>query len=807
MKRYFLYIVVVPFFICQAQYKQQSYFIDEVQVEAGKSNITFDSEEKQAIKKAAKIPIKKLLDIPFQISPIINRAIKILLACGYHASIQKEVKKSNKNNETRTVIKIIIHKKLPKIAHIQWVGIPYSEKSILERLAAFQVNHYYHKHQLKQAASYIKNHFLKKGYLDVFVQVRAVQESKNLHKIVVKVHKGKKYYIEQVIFQGNQKVHTLSLSKQIPLYGKETKGFQVLKENILYHIKKKEILELFYSIYEQIRPSMAFTKASVSEAVSLLLNYYHYSKGFLNAEIATHLKIDRAYGKVTIIFLIKERTPFVVNQITWLGNESFQSEELTKAVGFSEGMPYSITKISRLLQSKDSLKGLYSLYEKKGAFLSLVTLTSSLISKNKVDITINLREIKSPKIISINIEGNLNKKIGKGILAANNLEVGKVFHSSNLLFARKELRSSGLLDTQKMQIRAVEQRKKDKAGVIIDSYLPVNIDSSAYLRLDLEKIACHFLLTNIDISPFFEKMNLPKQGGGMFLEISLTREHDSLKRYMPFSLDIELKQPWIFIRGHHFIVGGRYRYTEHPTKDKPSYRSRLVELAIGDHYNYGPRRIERTISASHTQGEKMLPNRPIKTDFTKYEACLKYQESNVNHFFFPTEGYNFSLNIDIAFPPGKIQYLRPHLHNKWYFPFNSYILMQRIEGGINLSKDGKSGNFFLNQQDEMSYPIYLIGHNKGDVSLFSNQNGGDIYFIYHAEVRRQIFGKNDYLSLFASIAGIKQTRLSDYIAKRWCVGIGFTQRFRIGPLCIYLVWTDSIIPGLEIDWHKRRHAS
>jgi outer membrane protein insertion porin family len=130
-------------------------------------------------------------------------------------------------------------------------------------------------------------------------------------------------------------------------------------------------------------------RSRVAEAIRAL-----FRTGFFN-----DIEIERQ-GDILVV-TVKERP--AINKITLVGNKDIKSEELLKGlkdIGLAEGETFDRLQLQRVTQE------LVRQYNNRGKYNVSITPTVSDLDRNRVDLTIDVKEGKAAKIKHINIVGN-----------------------------------------------------------------------------------------------------------------------------------------------------------------------------------------------------------------------------------------------------------------------------------------------------------------------------------------------------------------------------------------------------------------
>ena len=128
--------------------------------------------------------------------------------------------------------------------------------------------------------------------------------------------------------------------------------------------------------------------AKVGEAIRAL-----YKTGFFE-----DVQLDRQ-GSILVV-TVKERP--AINKLTVTGNKDIKSEELLKGlsdIGLTEGGTFDRLSLDRVTQE------LTRQYNNRGKYNVEITPTVSPLDRNRVDVTIAIKEGKAAKIRHVNLVG------------------------------------------------------------------------------------------------------------------------------------------------------------------------------------------------------------------------------------------------------------------------------------------------------------------------------------------------------------------------------------------------------------------
>ena len=130
--------------------------------------------------------------------------------------------------------------------------------------------------------------------------------------------------------------------------------------------------------------------ASAAEAIRAL-----YKTGFFE-----DVRLDRQDDGILVVTVVERPA---INKLTLAGNKDIKTEDLMKGlkdIGLAEGETFDRLSLDRVTQE------LIRQYNNRGKYNVQVTPTVSRLDRNRVDVTINVKEGKAARIQHINLVGN-----------------------------------------------------------------------------------------------------------------------------------------------------------------------------------------------------------------------------------------------------------------------------------------------------------------------------------------------------------------------------------------------------------------
>lgn len=236
------------------------------------------------------------------------------------------------------------------------------------------LNSFYEGYEMSQATEKIKQAYFDKGYSDVIVTPKLIEDDKNnTVSLNFSVTEGKQVVVGSIDFEGNENYDNKVLSTQL----------------------KTTTKSLFRSGY--------FSEAKISSDIENLLNFY-YDRGYIMVKVTGPKKevIEESdtQKKIKVIYNIEEGKAWKLGEFTFSGNTIVSDEFLKDYISLKEGDIFN-----RGLWMKE-LREISQLYYDKGYInLGINPQTSADEDNNTVSFNVVITEGSRAKINDIIING------------------------------------------------------------------------------------------------------------------------------------------------------------------------------------------------------------------------------------------------------------------------------------------------------------------------------------------------------------------------------------------------------------------
>lgn len=751
-----------------------TYFISEVEVFSADKDMLLTEAQKEEIKKGAGIKKFTSIQFPLSLGDSLNQAIHRLWEKGY--DVQVELKRLEGK---KIILYIKVCSQSPVVNFIQWTGITAQEEDAISSRLSWYKGKIFRKEELPKACKEVEVFFHSLGYAQVDVQYSFAIDERNGVSVHFKINKKALSHVRKILFRGATKREQKLLCHQLPLYGKSEKSYRVWLRIFWRSLKKRDWDHALYLFYARFRGRQLFREELLESSLELIRNFYR-SKGFLDIKVSAQTIFKRKQGEMAVVFSIEKGEQYVIRSVSWVGNQSYDEKNLTDHLSIALGQPYDPFEIEEKLNAPMHPQGVQSLYENKEVMLMGQHGYISGIEGNNVDLTMVLREIRRPILRYIQVDDQgLPPYVVRGILASHGLAPQKKFHKRHLIAAQNEMAASHLIDGEKTQMTPV-QVSPDEVDLVCTVPLGHRLMQIAF-NLDIKQgIDGSIALQNLDLWKLLE-LKIPTQGcysviGKVFYQWG------NESKGKPIIGEIELENPFVFGYGKRYHVQCRYAYAHSLTAEDKWCQSNDLLVGIGDHTNEEENRLQKHLKLMYGGGsfsyDEDVSNQPLK----RLRCTLEMQKTDVNHWFYPTQGRVLKLQGDVILPflESVGVSIRPIATYAHYKQYGCFVWMQQGSAGINLEGGTECGQFFLGGKEGSldsyyslrdGYHVPLRGYAAS--AFFSDKKMGGTSFAYYNTELRYSYSSTGYLLIFLDVGGVGVSLFGGKI--RASVGIGIKQ--------------------------------
>ncbi|MCK5463192.1 MAG: outer membrane protein assembly factor BamA [Bacteroidales bacterium] len=269
----------------------------------------------------------------------------------------------------------------------------------------------------------IKDHFIEKGFFDTRVAITQVPDTlrPNSVRLFVKVDKGPRIKIEDVIFEGNEVFPEKRLRR------------------VLKNTKKVNI---------NIFKASKYIKDQYKEDKQSLITFYN-ENGYRDAKILgdSMVRVEDENRLILKIFLVEGRKYFFRN-VNWVGNTIYPSHILGAVLGIERGDVFDQTLLSKRLEVDED--AVSSLYLDHGYLFFSVDPVEIKVEGDSIDFEMRIYEGKQARINEVIISGNT--KTNEHVVRREiRTKPGELFSKSDIIRTVRELAQLGHFDPEKIE--------------------------------------------------------------------------------------------------------------------------------------------------------------------------------------------------------------------------------------------------------------------------------------------------------------------------------------------------------------------
>lgn len=276
----------------------------------------------------------------------------------------------------------------------------------------------------------IIKHFTDDGYNNVKLDIDEKPDTTFSNSVIlyIKVDRGQRIRIEDIIFNGNHNISSGKLRRAM----KDT------------HRKR------FYSIFHTSK-LIPDSYASDKDKVIQVYN----DKGFRDAKIVKDtIYKSEVPNRVSIEITLSEGHQYYFGNITWVGNSKYPSQLLTNILGIHKGDIYNATLMNERLTMNQNGTDVQSLYMDNGYLFFQVNPVEINVHNDTIDLEMRIYEGNQARINNVTVSGN-DKTSDKVIMRQLRTLPGELFRRSDIIRTQRELGQLGYFDPEKMTVNPV----------------------------------------------------------------------------------------------------------------------------------------------------------------------------------------------------------------------------------------------------------------------------------------------------------------------------------------------------------------
>jgi outer membrane protein insertion porin family len=268
-------------------------------------------------------------------------------------------------------------------------------------------------HLLTKTKQQIRNYFVDKGYLNVDVNIRKVQDTAASNSLIlfIDVKKNQRVKIKEIIIEGNDNMSSGKIRRT------------------LKNTKQKN----FFRLWKRSR----FIRSSFEEDKNSVIAKYN-TKGFRDASVEMDSLYKLEDGHLGLYMKITEGPKYFVRNVSWVGNTKYTDDELDAILNLQKGDIYNQELIDKKLFMNPEGFDVSSLYLDDGYLFFNLTPVELRVVNDSIDLELRISEGKQAVISNVLIQGNTRTN-DYVIRREIRTKPGQLFSRSDIIRTQQEL--------------------------------------------------------------------------------------------------------------------------------------------------------------------------------------------------------------------------------------------------------------------------------------------------------------------------------------------------------------------------------
>ncbi len=284
----------------------------------------------------------------------------------------------------------------------------------------------------------IEQYYVEKGFLDAEAEVKELKDEnlENGIKLELRVDKGKKIKIQDIVFVGNENTKSKKLRK-------------VMKET-----KRKRKL---FTPSKLIKPEYETDKRNI-------INYYN-TIGYRDAIIKKDsIWRDADSGNLMMQLNISEGQQYFFRDIVFKGNSIYSSETLSEVMDIKPGDVYNQELLDTRLNFAQDGRDISSLYMDNGYLFFRVDPIEKSVDGDSIDLEIRIFEGPQATIDKIIIVGN-DRTHEHVIRRELRTRPGQKFSRSDIIRSQREIVNLGFFNPETLGVNPVPNLERGTVDI------------------------------------------------------------------------------------------------------------------------------------------------------------------------------------------------------------------------------------------------------------------------------------------------------------------------------------------------------
>jgi outer membrane protein insertion porin family len=313
----------------------------------------------------------------------------------------------------------------------------------------------------------VKNHYVKKGFLNAEVKVLQQVDTLNSDgvKLKIVVNPKAKVRINKIYFDGNENITDNKLKAKMKSTNENVRIslFRRVAE-LVFGFKPSKVVEFIDSTYEvsgkefkgfindnvklNFFKSSKFVKSDYETDKSSIIDYYN-AKGYRDAEIISDTIYAFNDRFIDIRFKMYEGHKYYFRNIIWTGNYLHSATTLNKVLAIEKGDVYNKELIDQKLTFNPKGPDISGLYMDDGYLFFRVNPIEVAVEGDSIDVEMRIYEGEQATIRNVIIAGN--DRTRDHVVRRELYTVpGEKFSRSDIIRTQQRLSQLGYFDPQQI---------------------------------------------------------------------------------------------------------------------------------------------------------------------------------------------------------------------------------------------------------------------------------------------------------------------------------------------------------------------
>ena len=305
---------------------------------------------------------------------------------------------------------------------------------------------------IANSRNYIQNKYKKLGFLNTKVNIITAKDTSetNAERMVINIDRGDKVKIQNIIFEGNEKLADKKLQAAL----------------------KKTKRKRFWRVWKKSK----YIKEDYENDLDLLIDKYA-ENGYRDARVLsdTIFKVDD--NNIDVRIKVEEGDQYYFGDINFVGNSVYTDRQLHSILRIKKGSVYNGVELRKRIadDSKPDAVDITSQYQNNGYLFSNINPVEVSAENDTINFEIRIVEGKETFLNHVSVTGN-DKTNDHVIFRELRTRPGQKYNKSDIIRSIRELGQLGFFDAE--QVKPDIQNPNPNEGTVDLAYSLVESGSS-----------------------------------------------------------------------------------------------------------------------------------------------------------------------------------------------------------------------------------------------------------------------------------------------------------------------------------------